>query len=97
MAMADLVPFEWAGKPPYAWITVSDRPPPAPLRPGRVHGDAALQLNDLAAAPGGRTAVAAHEARPVHGALFGRPESFAALAGAACGDSVGIVKIAADD
>jgi hypothetical protein len=36
-------------------------PPPAALGAGRVHGDAALQLDDLAAVPGGLTPGAGHQ------------------------------------
>lgn len=37
-------------------VFVPDRPPAARLGAGRVHRDAALKLDDLTAAPGGRTA-----------------------------------------
>ena len=34
-------------------VLVPDRPPPAPLVPGRVHGDPEVQLDDFPVAPGG--------------------------------------------
>src|SRR5579859_5478154 len=66
------------------------------LGPRQVDGDAALQLDDFAAAAGGRTAVAAPEgqARTVCAQGLARSGGFAAVPGAACGDFVGILKIA---
>jgi hypothetical protein len=67
-------------------VLAPGRPPPAPFGPGRVHGDAVLQLDDLAAAPG---ACARGPGREHLGAgadllrLAGDP---VALPGASCGD-----------
>ena len=74
-----------------------DCPPPAPYGAGRVDGNPALQLEDLATTPGGRPAVPARENRaPARaGGFLARTEGLAALAGAGYGDSVGISTIAA--
>jgi len=58
-------------------VLVPDRPPAAGFLAGRVHGDAVLQLDDLAAPPGGRTAGPAHE-RPAGLRPSGGPSGLAA-------------------
>jgi len=65
-------------------VLVPDRPPASVFLAGRVHGDAVLQLDDLAAATGGRTPSPVYEDPP------GRP----GLPRAGCGDFVGILKTA---
>jgi Domain of unknown function (DUF4118) len=78
-------------------VLVPHGTPPATHGPRRVHRDAALQLDDLAAAPGRRTAVAlaSTRPRPAPKAFLARVEGFAAMPGAGCGESVGILTIAA--
>jgi hypothetical protein len=72
-----------------------DRPPAAVLLPGRVHGDAVLQLDDLAAAPGGGTPGPAHaDASGCRPPGLRRLAVWAVLPQAGCGDFVGILKIA---
>ena len=68
---------------------VPDRSPPSSVGPGRVDGDAVLELDDLAAAAGGRTS------SPASANLAGGRAGRSAAPRVACGDFVGILKTAA--